>query len=362
MSFHLYLTADDVGSATGGGIVTAQELTALSDLGMTEIWARKHLETVRVPNYSLGLGIPPWEWDQAFLTACGSAERGRWDLAHVYSGTFPKSVPFLKSLGVKVTYTAAAHNIKKSQEEHVRLGIPYVYPHLTEPVLLDHYLAGYRAADVVVCPSRMSADIMRGFGCQRVEVIPHGTDRAVSEIQPLPGTFTVGYLGATGPDKGLRYLLEAWRKLDYHNEAELLLAGKDSQSPFMQGLVRQFAPNTRVQFLGWVENVSDFYNNISLYVQPSVTEGFGIEVLEAMAHGRVPLVSDGAGAVDCLPSPNSICRFPARDVDGLAERIHQAKHNWALDAAGVTARNHVAAYYTWDLIRAQYQALWRSLL
>jgi len=43
---------------------------------------------------------------------------------------------------------------------------------------------------------------------------------------------------------------------------------------------------SRFKILGFVENLVDFYKQISVYIQPSITEGFGITPLEAMAYGR----------------------------------------------------------------------------
>jgi len=51
--------------------------------------------------------------------------------------------------------------------------------------------------------------IDKNIGGKRVEVIPHGTT-IPKEVKPLPSDYTVGYLGALGPDKGVLYLILAW--------------------------------------------------------------------------------------------------------------------------------------------------------
>lgn len=175
----------------------------------------------------------------------------------------------------------------------------------------------------------------------------------------MPSRFTVGYLGAYGPDKGVRYLLEAWKKLNY-KDAWLVLAGRDSQSQFVQSLCQHFAPNTNIELMGWLPNVSTFYNYISLYVQPSVTEGFGIEVLEAAAHSRAVLCSTGAGAVDFLGHSEG-WKFPPGDAGALADRISFMRACTNLDSIGQSNRKD-AEGYSWDKIRARYQEVWKEVL
>jgi glycosyltransferase involved in cell wall biosynthesis len=135
------------------------------------------------------------------------------------------------------------------------------------------------------------------------------------------------------------------------------------------------------ELLGWVPDVSDFYARCSLYVQPSVTEGFGIEVLEAMAHGRTVLCSTGAGSADVV-DPSAL--FPPCDAAALAEKIRQARFVFdhsiyplkegrpvndpafptgKLDLTAVGKFNREkAAAYTWDKVREQYKQLWRGML
>lgn len=393
----LYLTADQVGIETGGGLVTHHESEALKSLGPCEVVGRE-----RLTNHPSG---DPWCWDLHALARVRDWEQAsvqgwmKWfSVVHCYAGTFSRTVEELQERGCKVTYTAAAHSVEDSRQAHLELGIPYDFPHLTDPEQWQRYLRGYLLADVLVCPSQHSAAVMRSFGrTGPIEIIPHGCDlpkcptccgsgdtavrkyvatevtinsgmekcwkcggSGIAPVALQPERFTVGYLGSYGPDKGVRYLLEAWKKLNY-KDATLLLGGRDSQSPFVDALINHFGGGN-IERVGWLDNVSEFYNRCSLYIQPSVTEGFGIEVLEAMAHGRPVLASNGAGASDVIPRT---WRFASKDANNLAFKIdmfrkyvmphmeYDSPKNWWRDEANK---------YSWDVIRGKYVAMWQNLL
>lgn len=345
----LYLTADQIGTPTGGGAVTYHESQALiSVCNKSTVWHRDNL---------ICNGPEPWGWDDCAVNRF--AVPLRYDLAHVYAGTFSKTVAELRKRGIKVTYTAAAHDVNESRKEHQALGWIYGYPHITDPEQWKQYVAGYLAADVLICPSRHSEFVMRGFGVKnRIEVIPHGC-HVPKDRHDLPSHFCVGYLGAVGPDKGLVYLLKAWKNLNYQDGSELLLAGSYSNSDYVQALIKQFDVS-HVRCLGWMDNVSDFYNGISLYVQPSVTEGFGIEVLEAMAHARPVICSTGAGAADLVPSAWT---FQPRQWDTLASKIDMAKSLVGKHGRSpMLGWSDTAEQHTWDKIKARYVKLWKELL
>ena len=416
MSF-LYITADRVGLANhGGGSVTQNEAAALRSLGPCEVLGRPALETE--------YGEEPWKWDRSAcfqvtdrlpVRISGYIASGQiggfsgrspdWPrpetfigkepkLAHFYAGTFSETVASLQRNGTKVTYTAAAHDLTVSRREHEKLGLLYNYDHLTRPELWKRYLQGYKDADTLIVPSTHSRDVMRGFGCQnRIEVIPHGVDlpkcrrcdgsgfepfdtvrpdlknsyacivcqgSKLEPVKPSPPHFRVGYLGSvTAPDKGVRYLLEAWKKLNY-KDATLVLAGHDSTSPLAFEMVRVFGGGN-INLRGWVENVGDFYDDISLYVQPSASEGFGLEILEAMAHGRPVLASTGAGASDLLTYSKNDSRFASCDANLLAAYIDQVRKHWDLEFVSRENRR-LAENYTWDKIRARYVEAWKELL
>lgn len=354
---YLYLTADRVGMQSGGGIVTAQEAQAFAEFSGPSGYRVITIDHSNPPT-------DPFQQDQEILRKVKDAKWSMGDLAHCYAGCLSETVKYLKSQGVKVTYTAAAHDVELSREEHEKLGIPFDYPHLIHPDKWSRYLEGYLLADVLICPSYHSAEVMRRFGYKgQIKIIPHGC-HLPDKIAPLPSLFTVGYLGAVGPDKGLVYLLQAWKQLAY-KDAILVIAGPQSTIPFVQNLVSRFGGG-HILLRGWIDDVADFYNNISLYVQASVTEGFGIEVLEAMAHGRAVLCSRGAGAAEVLPG--SWYAFSPKHIGELAGKIDQVRlrgdcqpernrpiHN------GYPHWERIASSYEWSRIRQQYVALWRSL-
>lgn len=358
----LYLTADEVGNGTGGGTVTLHESRALQEFAIERgeefcLLSRKEL-TAGLDKYE-DFGREPWMWDYSAYHKFGN----RVKLCHVYAGTFSDSVHKMRMNGTRVAYTAAAHDIRISRQEHELLGVPFNYPHLTDADLWKRYVRGYLEADALVCPSTHSERVMRDFGATRpIQVIPHGVELPPEEsVRPLPHTFTVGYLGAYGPDKGVRHLLRAWAELDYH-DAILLLGGRDSLSPFVSNLIADSGASNVIR-LGWVDDVADFYGRVSVYCQPSCSEGFGCEVLESLAHGRAVICSDGAGAADIIRSHPGAGSVYAADRPGdLTKAIALYRDNSALEYDEGSGARQCAASYTWDIVRERYKALWRTLL
>lgn len=350
---NLYLTADKVGLESGGGLVTKHEVQALRSLGDCAVISREQLE-------KLPRGESVWAWDDTASIVIQSAEASKdVRLCHGYAGTFPDCTKLLKERGVKVAWTVAAHDRFVSRREHEKYGINFAatYPHLCEDELWNRYIAGYRAADVIVCPSTHSKSVVEGYGgCSRVVVVPHGCTLPTT-VAPPHAQFIVGYLGSCGaPDKGVRYLLEAWKKLAY-TDSLLVLAGHDSCSPHVRQMVSHFGGGN-IHLAGWQKNVSDFYGSIGLFVAPSATEGFNIEVIEALAHGRMALVSTGAGAADIVPRH---WRFDACNVNDLCGAIDYVKAK-RLDQVTADDARRMASKWTWERVRGEYVKLWTEML
>lgn len=337
----LYVTWDQIGSQTGGGQVTFNELEALKEIGETHV-------------INPSMTTNPFDADKAALDQY-LIEGKKYKLAHFYSSSYPSLVKQLKADGTKISYTVAAHNVQVSQREHAKLGLSFDHPHLTNPELWSRYLESYLLSDIVICPSYHSHDIMLNNRCKKIIVIPHGISVYPSKIKDV-NNFSVGYLGAIGPDKGLIYLLEAWSQLNYPDSL-LTIAGKNSTD--LLPLVRQFKGN--IHLAGFIDDLDNFYNSINLYVQPSATEGFGIEVLEAMSYGKAVVVTNSTGAADCVESHEGMISASCCSL-GLADKINYYKeHSNVLRLHGMNARVK-AKNFTWDKIKYRYKKVWYELL
>lgn len=340
---NLYLTQDRIGSPGGGGSVTFHEYRALSDLG-----DETHpFDAMRVP-----LDPDPFVSDRNFRRAVEGLSP---KLVHCYAGCFSETLSYLKSRGAKITYTAAAHDIQESRREFEELGMGHAFPrHLTDPELLRRYVDGYLMADIVICPSSHSKRVMLGLGARRVEIVPHGCDPAKNIVQPKYDRFRVGYLGQAGPDKGLRYLFEAWKRLDL-KDATLVIAGNNIEQALP--LWRRFGGGN-VEFTGYVKELSDFFGRIHVYVQPSVTEGFGIEILEAMAHGVPVIASSGAGASEWVSDYDSGTVVEPRDVDHLCEVLASCRPRESM--SGKERLPYLA--WNWSDVNSEYKSIWKGLI
>lgn len=350
---NLYCTADRIGIETGGGKVTGHELLALRSLGDVIAVGGETLESHR-PEFNANPFLLDEFAEQKIIDILKSNSI---KVAHFYAGTFTKTIKRLKEAGVKVCYTAAAHDKQESINEFQRLGYTYPFQHISDPQLWSQYVEGYRLADIVICPSQRGIDIMKSYGCDNKRiVISHGVELP-SILKPLPNRFAVGYLGQAGPDKGIPYLVRAWKKLDY-KDANLLIAG--NQIDVFLGHARADG-GRNIHLMGFVKSTSDLFNACSVYVQPSVTEGFGIEILEAMAHARPVIASEGAGASELVEDGVTGFVIPIRDVDGIAEAIEWCRvHPKEAAEMGIRGKQKVEAF-TWDKIRAEYIKIWESL-
>lgn len=358
MARAVYICGDVVGAPGGAGAVTRHELNALKAVyeDVTVLDGQ-----VLVPSYYQHLGIP---FLQDYFTVAHLKKLGPFSHGHFYSNGFTQAVWWLKEHGATVSYSTPAHDPTASIEEFRIQALPdrppFPFPHISDPELYKLHGQGLVDADVVIAASSASrVEVMKLRGEIRdnknVIVIPHGTDWPET-VPPFPEKFSVGYLGQVGPDKGLVYLLRAFELLRESVDIRLVIGGGVA----VEEMVRREIGGGDVVVTGYVEKISDFFKEVSVYCQPAVTEGFGIPVLEAMAHGRPVVCSDGAGASDLVDEADGF-KIRPRDVHGLASGIALLE-SASMGTLMNYGRRHreIAQSYTWDKIEARYRDVFRK--
>ncbi|GAB1410272.1 glycosyltransferase family 1 protein [Desulfovibrionales bacterium] len=172
----------------------------------------------------------------------------------------------------------------------------------------DHFWANVDRADTIITVSEFIRDqAVHEFGLpkERIEVIANGLDHdcfhvfspeecAQARIRlGLPAQFIL-FVGSIEPRKNLARLVEAFARLapSVRAECPLVLAGFSGwrNTAIMDALARL---GDHVRYLGFVtnEDLAALYNLATVFVYPSLYEGFGLPPLEAMACGCPTLVS-----------------------------------------------------------------------
>lgn len=197
--------------------------------------------------------------------------------------------------------------------------------------------------------------IKHGFPADKIFVAPLGVELKMFQATPPPSDSQLTYLfvghvnETTGPVKGLQYLLQAWSELDFQR-ARLVVCGTMGHEA--RELIRKYASKLRnVEFAGPVHNPAEYYQKSSVFVFPSVTEGFGKVVLEAMASGR-PVIA--------TPIPRPVIRegidgfyVPLRDVERLKEKmVYFYQHPEEVTRMGTNAGEQ-ARKFTWKRFSCQ---------
>ncbi len=219
-----------------------------------------------------------------------------------------------------------------------------------------------RAADAVVVPSSSVARAAVDWAdvpMDRLVVIPNAIDPAewaavqshvpVDDSRPYPITF----LGRLDPIKDVPTLVEAVRKLGQLVDLHIYGEGKDRHR--IEEAIARGGLRRRVTLHGAIEKPQSALAESGLLVLPSLAEGFGLVLIEAMAAGVPVVATNVAGICDVVRDGVTGLLVPPADPDCLAAAIRKMVEDKHLRQRCVTtAASEVRERFTWDVVLQQY--------
>jgi glycosyltransferase involved in cell wall biosynthesis len=184
------------------------------------------------------------------------------------------------------------------QQECERLGVPLPpdHEHASNPEKLHYEEEEYRLADTLACPSEFTVKTFLDKGYAREKLARHiyGVDPETyhpdSDLRDLGRGLTMLFVGVCAVRKGVHYALEAWLRSPASENGTFLIAGEFL--PAYQEKLAHMLSHPSVRVLGHRNDVADLMRKSDILVLPSIEEGFGLVVTEAMASGCVPLASE----------------------------------------------------------------------
>ncbi|MCU1454948.1 MAG: glycosyl transferase, group 1 [Acidimicrobiales bacterium] len=212
-----------------------------------------------------------------------------------------------------------------------------------------------RDADLVLCSSQATLDDCRvaGFAAERLRLVPLGHDTVVASEEDVARVRTaraldrpyVLFVGTAEPRKNLGVVVDAFRALG-DADVDLVLAGPDGWNEDLDARLRPLG--RRARRLGFVAagDLGPLYAGAAALCYPSLREGFGLPVLEAMAQGT-PVVTSQGTATEEVAGDAALLVDP-RDTTTVTAALRRLLDDPALaDDLGTRGRAR-AATFTWD--------------
>lgn len=213
------------------------------------------------------------------------------------------------------------------------------------PWLVDRQDEEFAQAESVLVLSQLAKRtlINEGVAAEKIHVSWPGVDAERFHRCPAPTRrpFRLVQVSSLTPAKGLHLTLEAWRKAAL-KEAELWLIGAGAPpSDLPAGVVWKGAVPQA--------NLPSLLSECDVFVLPSIADGFGLVVLQALACELPVIVSNQCGAAEAVSGRDYAQVIAAGDATALAERI-VTFYQWGSDGCrdlGRLARRDVLTRFLW---------------
>lgn len=219
------------------------------------------------------------------------------------------------------------------------------YTHITSQfwkrIFLPFEQRTYRLADKIICDCDDTKQVLiqrYDIPAEKIAVIHCAVDAGKFHFENLPKKpNSVLYVGRIAKRKGIDFLIRSMPfVVQTIPDAHLLVGGRGRYLERMKSLVRQLGLERNVTFLGFVpdDQLNTLYNQALCVVVPSIFEGFGITVIEALAAGTRVVGTDVDGIREILKSGDYGRLVPYGNhralADGIIAELNEPKRAGAL--------------------------------
>ncbi len=222
-------------------------------------------------------------------------------------------------------------------------------------------------ADEIIVLSKNVQDYFLSTYGRKTVFIPNGVNKAdllpadlITDNYSVNKDSYILYLGRLVPEKGVHYLIEAYKQVD--TDKKLIIAGGSSDTSEYEQELRNLAmDDDRIIFTGFVQGqlLKELYSNAYIYVLPSDLEGMPLSLLEAMSYSNCCLTSDIPECAEVTQKFGVI--FPKGEIKALADKLQYLCDNSdVVDKYKENAADYITNKYSWSSIIDKTLELYRK--
>ena len=306
---------------------------------------------------------PVWTLDKKGLAAMTSslsaaikATFGKYDVVHFHAEGPCAMLWFPKLFGKRCI--ATIHGIDWQRAKWGGFASKYIK--------FGEKVAAKYADEIIVLSEGTQKYFMNNYGRKTV-FIPNGVNKPIiRESQLIKEKFGLDkdsyilFLGRLVPEKGISYLIEAFKQIK--TDKKLVIAGGSSDTDeFLCELKNLAKDDERIIFTGFAQGqlLEELYSNAYVYALPSDLEGMPLSLLEAMSYGNCCVVSDIAECAEVVEDKAVI--FQRGNVEQLKEKLQDLCDNpEKVQAYKNFASDFICQKYNWDDVVDKTIALYRK--
>jgi len=253
----------------------------------------------------------------------------RIDIVHAWPLGARETLKTAKRLGIPTVlerpnaHTRFAMEVVRDECRRLDVALPGTHEHAYRPEVLRIEEEEYQLADGLLCPSDFVVKTFIDKGIDSGKLFRHtyGFDEKIyypnSQWHAPERGLTMLFVGVCAVRKGVHYALEAWLRSPVSKEGKFLIAGEFL--PAYREKLASMLAHPSVVVLGHRNDVPELMRQSDVLVLPSIEEGFGLVIAEAMGSGCVPLVSDACTEI-CQHMKTGLTHRVG-DVENLAQHI-----------------------------------------
>jgi starch synthase len=235
------------------------------------------------------------------------------------------------------------------REEHAQWNIPFVG---IDPRTTAREESEYEEADCITVPSTFvyRTFVEQGVSANKLRLLPYGVN--LSRFQPVdkPDSqrFDILFVGGMSLRKGVQYLVQAYQKIK-HPAKSLTFVGAPSKSLIKTLTALGLWPSDAI-LLGHMPQaeLKKVMSRSHVLVLPSIEDGFGLVMAQAMACACPVVASKHTGAEDLITDGEDGFIVPVRDVSALTDKLQQLADELKLrDEMGEKALQKVESLDGW---------------
>jgi glycosyltransferase involved in cell wall biosynthesis len=229
-------------------------------------------------------------------------------------------------------------------------------------IAISDHIAHFTIGRGVQHPSRVRR-VYHGLQAPSTPELEQGAQRIRHELGLADDDFLIGNVGRLAPQKGQRHLIGAMPQLlELVPSAHVVIAGGGGLADYLRELADEMGVAARVHVLGPRQDVPALMHAVNVFAMPSIWEGFGLVLLEAMAAARPIVASRVATIPEVVVDGETGILVPAGDALALAEALTRLAHNPLLAREmGEAGRRRLRDQFSVEKMVGDTERLYREL-